>query len=527
MGVQIAAPGSRITVDPRVEWRLSAAGRLVRWAAVGYALIGLLGLSIPFFGEIPPGPASVRDMPFASAVSLATMASGALLAGENVGRGWRRLGLALSLLAAGAGVTVMAVFFSNRNDLWDVVGPPPAFSVGVMVTLLGVSVPLSLSRRESRVIAGQVASLLVFSVAAVIFLGYTYGDPSLGRLFVQPEISFQASLLAVVIATGVLLMRPAAGLLSMAASPGVGGRVLRWLGPVVLFTPAVLLLVSEAVPSTDRVDVLAFISVGLGLLLLILLGVFVRALDMTGVEAATMAAEAERARIGLQQEAPVVTRVAEILHLVEVADAKGIEVATRFRPGRGRVAGDASAVHGLPDGSVGAVLVDVTGHGADPSLWAIRVRDLLLQSLIAGRTPEEAMTLVEWSAPGDMLASAVVVRLDPSKGTGHLCSAGHPPAIVVSGHRAELKPATGPLLYLSSETPFEQHELDLGLGDSLVLFSDGVADVQVLRGGRSEPEILADLLSEGGMAGRLADLVLGFASPEPNDDQTVVIIRRA
>ena len=82
------------------------------------------------------------------------------------------------------------------------------------------------------------AALLVFSLAAVIFMGYVFGDPSVGRLFLRPAISFQATILAVLIATGVLLMPPASGLLSTVASPGPGGRLLRWLGPTVLVVNA-------------------------------------------------------------------------------------------------------------------------------------------------------------------------------------------------------------------------------------------------------------------------------------------------
>jgi len=65
------------------------------------------------------------------------------------------------------------------------------------------------------------------------------------------------------------------------------------------------------------------------------------------------------------------------------------------------------------------------------------------------------------------------------------------------------------------------------VGDTLVAFSDGIADVQRTVNARTEPELLADLLlSEGGVATRTADLVLGFADPEPADDQTVVVLRR-
>lgn len=533
MAEQVTAPGPSTSVDPIIEARLTNAGRVIRWMATGYAFLGLIGIIIPELRGFPPGPSLIRPLTEASAVSLAAVSLGALLAGDVSHSArrpsiLRRVGVALGVAAGLFGLLIMFVFFVNRTEIWGENTDVPAFSVGMILVVLGISVPLSASRRESRVVAGQVGSLLVFSLTAVIFLGYLYGDPSVGRLFLRPEISFQASLTSVLTAIGVLLFRPAVGLLSVASSPGAGGRLLRWLGPVILFTPALLLLIAETVPSTERIDVLAFISVGLGLFLLVLLSVFVKTLDENAIEAATNAARAERARIGLEQEAPVVTRLAEMLHTVEVSDVDGWEVATRFRPGRGSVTGDASTVHMLPDGSIGAVLVDLTGHGALPAMWAIRTRDLLLHSLVSGQSPAEAMEMVDWSAPGDILASAMALSLSRHTGEVRMCSAGHPPVIVIGSQTVDLKKPTGPLLYLDTSSVFEEEQFELASGDTLVAFSDGIADVQVTRNGLTEPEFLADmLLAEGGNAARTADLVLGFAASEPTDDQTVVVIRRA
>lgn len=532
MADQVAAPGRHTTVDPRVESRLTNMGRLFRWLAVLFSAIVLMGTFIPTLGEIPPGPGMVRDTPIASAVSLAVLSLGALIAGDvthSIGSNvvWRRLGIVLSVGAAAFGAFILVVFFADVTSIWGETLAIPAFSAAVVLVVLGLAVPLSVSRYEWKVITSQGSALLVFSLTAVIFVGYAYGDPSVGRLFLIPAISFQASILAVLLSVGILLIRPASGLLSTASSPGAGGRLLRWFGPVVLLLPALLLLIPELVPSTDRVDVLAFVSVGLGMFLLVLLAFFVKALDETAIDAATMAAQAERALIGLEQEAPVVSGMADLFHLVRLDGMGDWEVATRFRPGLGSVAGDASAVHLLPNGDLGAVIVDVTGHGADPAVWAIRLRDLLLQSLVAGCSPIEAMGLVEWSVPPDALASAMVIRLNPDDGRVVLSSAGHPPAILVGSQEVSLKSPTGPLLYVDHSALYEEHEFEMAKGDALVAFSDGVADVQVTRSGRTGPELLADLLlAEGGVAARTADLVLGFADPEPTDDQTVVVIRR-
>lgn len=86
---------------------------------------------------------------------------------------------------------------------------------------------------------------------------------------------------------------------------------------------------------------------------------------------------------------------------------------------------------------------------------------------------------------------------------------------------------TGPLVYLDPQARYQDEQFTISSGECLIAFSDGVADVQVLRNGRTEPEILADMLaSEGANAARTAELVLGFAPSEPTDDQTVVVICR-
>jgi len=119
------------------------------------------------------------------------------------------------------------------------------------------------------------------------------------------------------------------------------------------------------------------------------------------------------------------------------------------------------------------------------------------------------------------------VTIDPNSGAVNLASAGHPPAIYVGSQEVELIGSTGPLLYLDADSEFGEVRFELAPGETLVLVSDGIADVQRMRGGRPEPNVLADaLLSEGGLATRTAELVIGFADPEPSDDQSALVIRR-
>lgn len=531
MAKEIAAPGPQTRVDPAVEMRIGDVGRYVRWAGAVYGSFLLISpLVSPLEGLLALGPSNVRVMPVGAAGALSVLSWGALIAGDTRrarSATWRRFGIALSVSVALFGLYVVVVFAGDLRGLWPAdMSTIPSLWLALFLLVLGVSVPLSVSRSELGVTWGQVGALLVFSATAVIFLGYLYGDVTVGTLYSMPEISFQAAIVSLLIAVGVFLIRPGSGLVATASSPGAGGRMLRRVGPVVLLLPALLLLIVETVPRSDRIDAIAFISVGLGLFLLALLAAVVGVIDETKAEALTAAAEAERARVGLEQEAPLARALAEALHIVDLEGAPDFDVATRFRPGQGTVAGDASAVRMLPDGSLGMVLVDLTGHGAEPAIQAIRVRDALIHSLAHGRSPADALAMVGWTAPSDVLASAIAVRLVPSAGTAEVASAGHPPAIWVGTQEARLVGPTGPLLYLDPDSAYGETEIRFGPGDTIVLMSDGVADVQKERDGRSEPQVIAELLlTEGGVAARTADLVLGFAAADPTDDQTVLVSR--
>ena len=535
MDHRVAALGPQTEIDPHIERRLGSIGRVLRWWAAIYATLAFASVEVELLaGILPGGPEFLRPLPTTAALPLAVLALGALMAADTRrathGDAWRRVGSVLCALVAVYGLYIVAVFTISFPDLWPTsleFAPLPSLWVGLIALVLGSAVLLSTSRVERYVIAGQVSALVVFSASAVLLLGYIYDDVTVGRLFRSPEITFQATLVSLFISIGAFFIRTGSGLLAVAVSPGSGGRLLRRLGPVALLMPALLLLIVEVVPIAERRGAIAFVSVGLGVVLLIALAVIVRVIDETKREALSSAAEAERARVGLEQEAPVVQVLSDSLHIVDLGEDDSLDVATRFRPGRGSVAGDASAIRSLPDGSVGVVLVDMTGHGADPAVRAIRVRDLLVHSLALSRSPAEALGLVGWSAPGDVLASAVAVRIDPGSGAVNLASAGHPPAIYVGSQEVELIESTGPLLYLDPDSEFGEVRFELAPGETLVLVSDGIADVQRMRDGRSEPNVLADaLFSEGGVATRTAELVIGFADAEPIDDQSALVIRR-
>lgn len=530
----VQALGAQTRLDPGIQASLDRVGGVFRWCVVAYTVLIGIALALGWEGltrpELVPSPPEITA---AATGGLFVLSLGQALAGMTLlparrVMAWRRWGMAVCALMASLGASILILHLVGMADeAWvDSLGMP-ATNTSLAVLLLGASVPMTLARRESLVVLGQIVGLFVLVVTSVVLVAYAYGDTSVGALFTGPRVSLQGALIALLASVGSLLLRPGSGMLSAVASPGPGGRFLRRFGLLVLITPATLLLVAESVSAADRVDVLAWIAVGLGMTLLVFLAMGMRALDEAAVAASAAAAEAERADHALEQEAPLVARLRHNLHQLEVEGIKGWEVATRFRPAQGVVAGDTSAVRVLPDGALGVVLVDVTGHGVDPALWAIRLRDLLAHSLAHNRSPAAALLEVVGSSGSPDLASAVVARIDTGSGKAAIASAGHPPAFVVTEEGTTLVWPTGPLLFLDVDVGYEDEVAHIAPGDAVVFVSDGVTDVQKERGGKSEPVVLGEeLVDEAGDASRIAHLVLAFADPRPSDDQTVVVIRR-
>jgi len=524
----VIALGPETSISPEIEARISRAGRALRWLAFLYSVLLVIAHIASWGLFLAPQRFSLGGKPTAAAIfTQLVLTLGVVLMGgwrrtASTMILWRRIGVVLCAGAAGAGIVLMILTATGTLQT------APADGLSASVVLLGLAALGATSRRPRVVVGAQVGALLVTGLAAVLVLGYLSGDPSFGRMFTEIEVSFHSASTLLLASCGVLLMRPASGLLSVASSAGTGGKILRRVGPVVLLGPALLMLLAESVAVTQRVETLAVIAIASGFLLVVLLGAAVYLIDSMRVEASTAATEAERARVGLEQEAPVVANLSGLMHIVSLGDLDNWDVATAYRPAVGSVAGDTSVVVALPDRTIGVVLVDVTGHGAEPSLSAVQIRDLLIHSIALGHPPAKALASVGWTKPEDLLASAIVALIDPDSGKTLIAGAGHPPAIYTGTQEPRLLGPTGPLLYLDNDSGYDDISVEIAPGESLTLFSDGIADVQVMRGDQSEVEVLADvLLAEGGDAARSAQLVMGFGSPIPQDDQTVVVLRRS
>ena len=162
-------------------------------------------------------------------------------------------------------------------------------------------------------------------------------------------------------------------------------------------------------------------------------------------------------------------------------DVPGLQVAMRYLPASrdSRVGGDWYITARMPTGQVLVAIGDVAGHGLAAAAGMARLRGALTGLAITGSPPDRLVgwlnDLVHTVAP-EHTASVMAGYFDPANRTLTWAQAGHPPPVLVRGAAARpLDPPRGILLGAAQEA-YQGARLDLGRGDLLLLYSDGLIE---------------------------------------------------
>ncbi|MFF3565291.1 SpoIIE family protein phosphatase [Streptomyces sp. NPDC002574] len=163
-----------------------------------------------------------------------------------------------------------------------------------------------------------------------------------------------------------------------------------------------------------------------------------------------------------------------------------LEVAARYRPAQSssEVGGDWYDVITLDDGKAVLVVGDVMGSGVPAATTMGRLRTAA--STLAALHLEPAQILGELDKiiqgrehADHSIATCVLAVYDPDRGECRVANAGHlPPIVVRGGERPELLDLpTGTPLGVGG-VPFQNTVVRLGLGDALVLYTDGLVETR-------------------------------------------------
>jgi serine phosphatase RsbU (regulator of sigma subunit) len=163
-----------------------------------------------------------------------------------------------------------------------------------------------------------------------------------------------------------------------------------------------------------------------------------------------------------------------------------ISVATGYRPGRQQslLGGDFFDVLERPDGTLHALIGDVSGHDPDAAALGVCLRvawrTLILGDREAGRVlPTLAEVLTHERLSEEIFATACMVSVTPDRRQGHLRLAGHPaPILVAEGAAGELAAAgPGPPLGVgASADAWPAASVALPEAWELVLYTDGLIE---------------------------------------------------
>jgi len=205
--------------------------------------------------------------------------------------------------------------------------------------------------------------------------------------------------------------------------------------------------------------------------------------------------EAQAAKEGLVQDAPLVAAMQRELTAELPTLPDGVIVGGSSYSAEGVVAGDWWDVVNRPDGSMAMLVADVSGHGPEASVTAVRVRSIMRAALGTGLSPDTVMSMAADACQDDAhFVTAIAIVIDPSTDTLTWCNAGHHPGIIVTRNKeSSLCEPTGPLISaLGGEWAVRTHFFRPG--DVVVAYTDGLVESRNADGDELESSAVSLLI---------------------------------
>jgi serine phosphatase RsbU (regulator of sigma subunit) len=252
---------------------------------------------------------------------------------------------------------------------------------------------------------------------------------------------------------------------------------------------------------------------------------------------------AERLRVtnqALDREIQAVGRLQRELLPAEMPRIPGYEWSVHYETST-RAGGDYYDFVTLPEGRVGILIADASGHGAPAAVLMAMARSLFHEVAAQNCGPERVMSEMERRLaalmPTGWFVTACYIVLEPASGAFEYSLAGHdPPWVLRAGAGAveRLPVSGGPLLGPFTEIGYGASRSRLDPGDVLVLSTDGLSEAQDREGHLlGDDAVRATLASSGALeADAVRDRVLERVAQHrggavASDDMTLLILGRA
>ena len=247
---------------------------------------------------------------------------------------------------------------------------------------------------------------------------------------------------------------------------------------------------------------------------------------------------ADRASAAAQARANTIDRTAALalqrsLLPTRPVEVPGIETAARYVPGHDAgVGGDWYDVFTLPNGWLGVVIGDVSGHGLASAVVMGRLRSALRAYSLVCDDPAEALTLLDRKVhhfEAGSLATVLYAMVSPDHATVRISLAGHlRPILAAPGEPAVLAeaPVDLPLGLGGRRARRRYTALPFPPGAVLVCYTDGLVERrdEVIDTGI---ERLRAAVTPGPAEQVCATVMASLAEERPGDDIALLAVRRS
>ena len=217
----------------------------------------------------------------------------------------------------------------------------------------------------------------------------------------------------------------------------------------------------------------------------------------------------------------------------------GLEVAARYRPvGAGiEVGGDFYDLFETTEETWAVVIGDVCGKGPRAAELTALARYTIRATGVNEKSPRVILSalndaIMRQRADTQFLtAICACMETTPAGARLVMACAGHPPPLVLRRDgTVERTGCHGPLLGIYGSIDLPDEELELGLGDALLLYTDGVTEARGEHGFLDLDgleRLLAGCagMSAEGIAGEVEEAVMDLQGGRPRDDVAIVALR--
>ncbi|MDH6697927.1 SpoIIE family protein phosphatase [Streptomyces sp. MAA16] len=173
--------------------------------------------------------------------------------------------------------------------------------------------------------------------------------------------------------------------------------------------------------------------------------------------------------------------------MTDLPTTPGLRIAARYLPATHglNVGGDWYDAFRQPDGSLIAVIGDVTGHGLRAAVMMGQLRTALRAYAVDGGSPGQLLTRLHTflhHLQPDLYATAVIARFRPGDPELTWAAAGHPPPVLRTpdGRVHTLAAKPGAMLGIPLKQDIGDHTVRMPPGSTLALYTDGLVERRAL-----------------------------------------------